>query len=294
MGPAPRGNASRDRARSGSGASLGDLLERAPLDAVCVCTPDQHHVAPALACLAKRLHLLIEKPLATTTSDAGRIAAAAREAGTVVTVGHIVRHVPQYRAAWEAVNAGRLGDLIHVVARRWSLASSGERIAGRATLTMFQAIHDLDVLRWLGGPVTRVHAEASSRLLTRFGVADTLCATLRFASGAVGAVECSWALPLESPAALAQELDVLGTAGHLRFRLPGEGLEVTAGGRYDTPYLSLLGATPQALRAELMAFVQAIRDGTPLVMTVNDAVEAVRMAEAVDRSLETGDPVDLT
>lgn len=270
-----------------------DLLARESLDAACICTPDQHHLEPALATLERGLHALIEKPLATTTEDARRIADAARRAGTVVTIGHILRHVPQYRAARDAVADGRLGDLIHLVARRLSLVTSGERIGGRTSLAMFQAIHDLDVLRWLGGPVTRVHAEASSRLLARFDVADSLCATLRFAGGAIGVVECSWALPRESPAALTQELDVLGTLGHLRFRLPGEGLEIAAAERFEMPYLSLLGATPQALRAELMAFVGAIRTGTPPVITVDEAVEAVRLAEAVDRSIAAGAPVAL-
>jgi len=271
-----------------------DLLARETLDAVCLCTPDQYHVEPALACLTLRLHLLIEKPLATTVDDAQRIADAAREAEAVVTVGHILRHVPQYRAAWDALRTGRLGELTHAVARRWSLVTSGERIAGRATLAMFQAIHDLDIVRWLGGPVTRVHAESSSRLLARFGVADTLVATLRFAGGAVGAVESSWALPRESPAALAQELDVLGTAGRLRFSLPGEGVEIAADGRVETPYLSLLGATPQALRTELLNFIGAIREREPLAVTVDDGVEAVRLADAVDRSLASGAPVELS
>lgn len=267
-----------------------DMLAREPLDAVCLCTPDHLHVDPALACLERGLHLLVEKPLATSTADARRIGEASSRSGRVVTGGHILRHVPQYRAAWEAVSAGRLGELIHLRARRDSLVSSGERIGGRTTLALFQAIHDLDILRWLGGPVRRVYAEAASRLLARFSVADTLHATLRFASGAVGAVECSWALPRETPAALSQELDVLGTAGHLHIRLADEGLEIAAGGRYEVPYLSLLGATPQALRTELLAFVDAIRTDTPPGVSVEDAVEAVRLAEAVDRSIATGAP----
>jgi predicted dehydrogenase len=274
-------------------AGVHDLLAGERLDAVCICTPDQHHVEPALAALAAGLHVLIEKPLATTVDDARRIADAAARAGTVVTVGHILRHTPQYRAAHDAVVQGRVGDLIHLVARRYGLIRAGERIAGRTSLAMFQAIHDLDVLRWLGGPVTRVYAEASSKLLARFGTADSLCATLRFASGAVGMVECSWALPLETPGTLSQELDVLGTTGRVEVRQSGEGLAVTAGGRADTPFLSLLGLTPSALREELLAFINAIRTGTPLAMSVDEAVEAVRLAAAVDESIQTGMPVTI-
>lgn len=272
---------------------LRELLAHDALDAACLCAPDPHHLEPALACLARRIHLLIEKPLATTLPDARRIADAARDAGAVVAVGHILRHVPQYRAAREAVASGRLGQVTHLFARRWALVTSGERIAGRASLAMFQAIHDLDVLRWLGGPISRVHAEAASRRLARFGVADSLVAAVRFADGAVGAVESSWALPPESPAALAQELDVLGTTGRLRFSLPGEGLEIAAGGTVETPYLSLLGPTPAALRAELDNFIGAVRGQEPPAATVDDGVEAVRLADAVDRSLATGAPVDL-
>jgi UDP-N-acetylglucosamine 3-dehydrogenase len=269
------------------------LFESEALDAACVCTPDQHHVEVTLAGLARGLHLLVEKPLALTASDAARLAFAARAANRVVTVGHILRFVPQYRAAREAVEDGRLGDLIHLIARRSSLVTSGERIAGRASLAMFQAIHDLDILRWIGGPVTRVYAEASARLLRRFGVADTLCATLRFSNGAIGAVECSWALPRESPTPLEQELDILGTGGRVHLRLSDEGVAITADGTHRTPHLSLLGAIPDALRAELMSFIDAINGGGPPAVGADDAAEAVRLAEAVDRSLVTGRPVDL-
>jgi predicted dehydrogenase len=270
-----------------------DLVTGERVDAVCICAPDQHHVEPALAALAAGLHVLIEKPLATTVDDAHRIADAARRAGTTVTVGHILRYMPQYRSAHAAVADGRVGDLIHLIARRFGLIRAGERIAGRASLAMFQAIHDLDVLRWLGGPVTRVHAEASSKLLARFGTADSLCATLRFANGAVGVVESSWALPLETAGTLSQELDVLGTTGRVEIRQSGEGLAVTGSGRSDTPFLSLLGLTPSALREELMAFAAAVRGGPAPAMSVDEGVEAVRLAQAVDESIRTGHSIPL-
>jgi predicted dehydrogenase len=271
-----------------------EMLAREEIDAACICTPDPQHVEVALAFLERGRHLLIEKPLATTAVDAARIADAVRASDRVVTVGHILRVVPQYRAAYDAVREGRVGDLIHLYARRNSLVTSGERIGGRTSLAMFQAIHDLDILRWLGGPVTQVHAIATSRLLARLGVADTLFATLRFAGGAIGCVECSWALPKDSPAGLEQELDVVGTAGRVRLRMADEGVEITADGAYRTPYLSLLGPTPDALRREVLEFVRAIAGDGPVPMTVDDAVEAVRLAEAVDRSIASGQPVDLT
>jgi predicted dehydrogenase len=270
-----------------------ELLVRERLDAVCVCTPDPLHAEVALACLARGLHLLIEKPLATTLADAARIAEAAHASGRVVTVGHILRLVPQYRAVWEAVRGGTVGELIHVYARRNSLVTSGERIGGRTSLALFQAIHDLDILRWVAGPVTRVSAVATSRLLRHLGVADSLFATLRFAAGAVGCVACSWALPKDSPTGLEQELEVVGTAGRLRLRMADEGVEITADGTYRTPHLSLLGATPEALRAELLAFVRAVAGDQPVPITVDEAVEAVRLAEAVDRAIATDQPVDL-
>jgi predicted dehydrogenase len=273
---------------------FSDLLARDRIDAVCICTPDQHHVEPALEALTAGLHVLVEKPLATSVDDARRIADAAGRAGTTVTVGHILRCTAQYRSARDAIAGGRVGDLIHLIARRFGLIRAGERIGGRTSLAMFQAIHDLDVLRWLGGPVTRVHAEASSKLLARFGAADSLCATLRFASGAVGMVESSWALPLETTAALFHELDVLGTIGRIEVRQSGEGLSLTAGGRAETPFLSLLGLTPSALREELLAFVNAIRHGVPPPITLDEAVEAVRLAQAVDESIQSGRPVAIS
>ena len=92
----------------------------APLDGVIVSTPHVLHIEPALAALQAGCHVLVEKPLATNAEDARRIAAVAKQAGREVVVPTGLNFTPWSRAAAEAVGAGGIGELRHIVCQMGS------------------------------------------------------------------------------------------------------------------------------------------------------------------------------
>jgi len=96
--------------------STSDLLSGADFDAVSIVTPDAFHAPVSLACLAAGKHVLCEKPLALSTSDANKMVAAARRADVVNMVNFSYRDWPAIQAAAAVIRRGGIGEIRHVEA----------------------------------------------------------------------------------------------------------------------------------------------------------------------------------
>ncbi|KAM3872412.1 putative oxidoreductase YteT [Diretmus argenteus] len=83
-------------------------------DAVFICTPDRLHKDPAVALARKGYHVLLEKPMATTATDCTEIVAACTQSGVMLTVGHVLRYHPVIHKIKELIDAGVVGDVIHI------------------------------------------------------------------------------------------------------------------------------------------------------------------------------------
>jgi predicted dehydrogenase len=286
-------------ARTGAAAcsAFETLLRRDDLDAVSVCTPDALHRAPCeLAARAGR-HVLVEKPIATTVADAEAIVDAAARAGTVLLVGHCLRFDPRYDQARQAVARGELGPLQTIYTRRANTVAAQDRLGGRCSLPLFLGVHDYDVMRWLAeSEVERVTAESKWGLLRErgFPVEDANCALLRFASGVLGVAELTWILPRGFPAAGDHRLDLVGSAGSLSIATLETGLRRADGQRavqVDTASApSVQGHSGGMFYFELRHFVDCVRGRATPAVTPGDAVQALRIALAVERAASTGLP----
>ncbi len=271
------------------------LLRRDDLDAVSVCTPDALHREPCeLAARAGR-HVLVEKPIATTVTDAEAIAEAAARAGAVLLVGHCLRFDPRYDQARQAVARGELGAVQTIYTRRANTVAAQDRLGGRCPLPLFLGVHDYDVMRWLAGSeVERVTAESKWGLLREqgFPVEDANCALLRFAGGALGVAELNWILPRGFPAAGDHRLDVVGSAGSLSIATLETGLRRADGQRavqVDTALAPSVQGHPGGMfYFELRHFVDCVRGRATPAVTSEDAVMALRIAPAVERAAATG------
>jgi predicted dehydrogenase len=171
------------------------MLDEVRPDGVIVASPNQHHLAGGLACIERRLPVLIEKPLAPSLADAFRLTDAAAQAGVAVLVGHHRRHNPIMRKAAELIAAGAVGRVTAVVCMWLSRKPDAyfdiawRREAGGGPV-LINAIHDIDSLRMLCGEIESVQA-ATADGARGFEVEDTAAAVLRFASGALGTLTLS-------------------------------------------------------------------------------------------------------
>lgn len=171
-------------------AEPAELLDRVRPACAIVATPNATHTPVALACIERRIPLLVEKPIADTVAAAQHLADAARAAGVPVLVGHQRRHGMAVQRARRLIAEGAIGRAVAVsMMAAWlkpqSYFEAGEwrrRKGGGPVL--INAIHDIDLLRHLVGEITAVHAVASNA--TRgFEVEDTAAAVLRLAGGAL-------------------------------------------------------------------------------------------------------------
>jgi predicted dehydrogenase len=271
----------------------------AGVEAVVVCTPEHLHVEPALAAIDAGKALLVEKPLAHTVEDAERIRARAEERGVPVVAGHILRFEARYAAARRAIESGEIGAVQAVRHERIGVVGDQDILQGRTTIPLYYGVHELDLARWYAGEVERIYAERSDGVLRAHGydVEDLYSAVLRFASGAHGTAMIGWSLPRSTPGYGLAGVTVIGERGVIRVVQGEAGLLVadeTGARSPDAHYApEVHGRLRGALAVEADHFVDCARGVAAPLCTAHDGAEAVRLALAMERSAQLGEPVDL-
>lgn len=281
---------------------LEDALTAPGLDAVLILTPPNTHLDLVRAAAAAGKHVLLEKPLEISLARAEALVAACAEAG--VTLGIVLQH--RFRPAAERLRAlleeRALGPIHGASAtiRLWRPQSYYDE-PGRGTLArdgggvlLTQGVHTLDLLLSLAGPAAQVTGFAGT-LAHRMEAEDTACAALRFANGALGAVDATTAAFPGFP----ERIDLACALGSAR--LEGTGLSVLwrDGRRLDLEPKAGPGGTgadPMAFshaahRALIADFVAAIRAGRPPRTAGAAALQVQRLIEAIRSS--GGSAVDL-
>jgi len=257
------------------------LLKHEGLEAVVVATPDDFHREPCVLAAEAGLHILVEKPIATTEEDAQAIISAAEAANVQLMVGFTLRFVPHYIKAREAVASGQLGQISSVFARRLNVISQAERINGRCGVLHFLGIHDFDVLRWIiGSEPVSIYSEASTSVPRKFPQEDETFTIIHFANGVVACAHIGWNLPNNHPAGRDFKLDIIGNEGVLNLDLASQGVQVFTKSGHKFP------STAPGLGEEDRVFVDCVLDDRPVPVTGKDGLVALRMVNAALESIE--------
>jgi len=261
--------------------STEEMLDEVRPVAATVATSDPSHVAPTLACIERGVHVLLEKPIATTLADADMIIAAARAGGVKVLVGHVVRFDPRYVRAKEAVDAGEVGRVEAIFARRLNQASLQEVLRGRVSVLSFLGVHDFDLMRWFAGaePVS-IHTEAV------WGVHRDSGYDVE-ANDAVGCAELGWVMPASHPRGPEFKFDVTGAEGRISINLHDQNLTVCTKDRWYRPDFG------HSVGAEVECFLDCVVHDRPVPITLADARAALEMSLAAIQSARGGGIVKL-
>lgn len=271
------------------------MLASEDLDAVVVAVPAALHLDASLRAIKAGCAVLVEKPLAPSLQDATRIVDAARQAGCCLMPGHIERFNPAVVEAACRVRRGEIGRVLHVAARRMSATRAGahgNRLPPTdVNVVHDSAIHDIDAMRFIVGlEVESVFAASQSGVVRP--VEDSVSAVLRFAGadsaqpGPIAGLNVSWLSQHRL-----RDVTIMGEQGSLFVDYAAQTLALSRS--TDTPATQLPVQPADQLRAELMAFVAAVRDGAPLAVTPEDGLAAVAVADAITRSARTGSPMDV-
>jgi predicted dehydrogenase len=265
--------------------TLAAMLRDPAVQAVVLATPHSLHRAEIEEVAAAGKPVFCEKPLTLTAADAVAAVGAARAAGTLLAVGHNRRFLPALGEMKRLVDAGELGELLHVEGHFSNANSSSafapwrhdaeESPAGGMTGT---GIHVLDAFVSLLGPVRSVHAQLVSRKPAP-GPLDTLSMLLRFENEVTGTLSAVRATPFY------WRLHLFGTKRSAEM-LQEDTLVIHAGGQ-GSPLRQTFPPVDM-LRLELEAFADAIEGRAPYPIGEADMIATVAAFDAVCRSVKSG------
>ncbi|MCK4614644.1 MAG: Gfo/Idh/MocA family oxidoreductase [Thermoplasmata archaeon] len=269
-----------------------ELLKQ--VDAVTIAVPTAKHYEIGRDAVDSGVNVLMEKPLAGTSGEAEKIAGMADEVGVTLAVGHIERHNPVVRHTKQMLEKGEFGKIINLSSRRVSNYPPRIRDVG---VIMDLAVHDIDVSRYLAGDeVTEVFAVAGKSGQCEFE--DHATIVLKYRNDVLGIVDTNWLTPMRvREMSITCEkrfvkLDYMAQSIHIStskfgevneanlFQLPLEMETVSVGLKKEEP-----------LKLELEDFVDAIERKRGPLVTGEDGVKVIQIAEGAMKSAHTGEVV---
>lgn len=194
-----------------------DMLTNPEIDVVNICTPSGWHARIAIDAMTAGKHVLVEKPMAMSLTEADAMVATADKHGVKLGVMHQNRFNSAIVKLRRALEQGKFGKLTHGSAVvRWARDYNYYRQAPwRGTWAhdggclMNQSIHNIDLLQWMMGPVESVFAYTATNV-RKIEAEDVAVAVLRFASGALATIEATTTI---YPRNLEETLNIFGTTG---------------------------------------------------------------------------------
>jgi UDP-N-acetylglucosamine 3-dehydrogenase len=273
-------------------------LIAAGIDYCAVAVPTAQHEPIALALAQAGVHAIIEKPLAQDTSSARRIADAFTTSGLVGAVGHIERYNPALQSARTRIEQGELGTVYQIITRRQGPFPG--RIADVGVVKDL-ATHDIDLTAWVAQqPFTSVAARTAHRSGREHE--DLIAVVGSLADGTVTNHLVNWLSPLKERVTV-----ITGERGTFVADTLTADLTYYANGSVPTTWSDLQqfrGVSegdivryaipkPEPLRVEHESFRDAVLGKDADIVTMEQGLTTVLVAEAMIRSADTGATVHL-
>jgi len=282
------------------------VCRHSEVDYVDVCTFPDFRMQPLRICAETGKHIQVQKPIATDLATARAMVDLARAAGIQLNVVSQHRFDDASQFLHRALAAGRLGKLIECdcyvkwyrPAEYYARPIKGSWAVEGGGALINQAIHGVDLLRWLAGPVRDVSAVWQLGALHRIESEDVVNAVLRFVSGATGVVQASTAFwP-----GFTERTEFHGTKGTAI--ISGDKLTAwdvrddsgeapplaqdVASGSSDPMAISLA-----PFERQFLDFGEAIRTGRQPLVSGEEGYAALEIVDAVYRSCRTGERVTM-
>ncbi len=286
--------------------SYEEVCSHPRVDYVDVCTFPDFRLQPVEACAGSGKHVLVQKPISTNLETARKMIEVARSAGIVLGVVSQHRFDDSSQFLARALAAGRLGKLLQCdcyvkwyrSAEYYSRPIKGSWTTEGGGALINQGIHQIDILRWLAGPVRELCAYWQLGALHKIESEDIVNAVVRFASGATGVIQAATAFwpgytertefhGTKGTAVISGDKlttwDVQDDAGE-----PAPIARDVSSGSSDPMAISL---TP--FERQFEDFAGAIRSGGKPLVGGEQGIQALEIVEAVYQSCRTGNKVVL-
>lgn len=293
--------------------SLDEMLADPKIDVVSICTPSGAHLEPAIAAAKAGKHVIVEKPLEITLQRCDRIIQVCRDHDVRLTTIFPSRFQAANLTLKQAIDAGKfgrltLGDVMVKWFRTQAYYDSGQwrgtwSLDGGGAL-MNQAIHSVDLLTWLMGPVAELTAHVATLAHDRIEVEDVATASLKFVNGALGVIVATTA----AYPGMLKKIEIHGSQGSavieeedfkswMFSNMTEADKEIAS--KLDTKSPTGGGAAdPAAIghrahAAQIRDFVVALNNGTAPAITGAEGRRSVEIVLAIYQAAETGLAVQL-
>ena len=273
-----------------------EMLDKENLTAISICTPPKVHLALTRTAAERGIHVLCEKPMASTVADCQGMIDVCKAAGVVLQIGHKKRFLPPLLRLKELAD-GEFGPIQYMVHRYphpgmsdkdwfWAEDDGGGPI-------LENAVHAADILGFLMGDVERVYAEGGTFFAShRKPQIDCAMYTLRFKSGAIGVVNAGM---VSMEAFSFEDFYVANENGVAEVRGGFDSAETLRYAFRNHPEDVREESYPNfdSFRAEIEHFIECIQTGNEPRASGEAGMKAVAICRAVKRSAEIGEPVEL-
>lgn len=262
------------------------MLDTEPIEAISIAVPTKLHKTVALDVIKKKINVLIEKPIASTTKSAKQIIEAAQKNGIKLTVGHIERFNPAVTALKQMIKQGKLGKITSIIAKRVGPFISRIKDSG---VLIDLAVHDIDIINHLlEKKPTKIYANGGRAIgRRREDHEDYADIFLNYDGSTSGYIQANWITPV-----IIRELHVTGTKGYAQLNYITQELNFyksTYKKGYDdygdfvikfgTPQkISIPVTNEEPLKLELKAFLESIQKNIQPQITGNDALDALEIS----------------
>jgi len=279
-----------------------EMLNKASLDAVVIATPVADHIPTALECVKKKIPFLMEKPLATSASQAADLVAALQKNPVSHMIGYMTRFIDTFIKGREVLKSNALGGLQRVTASIYvsQLFTKGKgwrydkKISGGGVI-LSQGSHLLDLLTWYFGPVKKVNASMTSVYSPE--IEDFGHLILDFQSGLQCTLDTSWSVRFKRT--VETTIDILGDNGSLIISddtvklfldepqggFPAGWSTWSAADLYRGVQIDIGG--PQYTREDI-AFLEGIGGGGPMQPDILQALHVQRIVDGAYASSQNG------
>jgi predicted dehydrogenase len=274
--------------------SYDELLADPTIEGVAIATTVSSHYALAHAALQAGKHVLVEKPMASSSQEAADLIAPAERHGLVLMPGHTFLYSPPVNAVRDLIESGELGDIYFISSSRVNLGLHQPDVS----VVWDLGPHDFSILRyWLGERPTSVSATSRGCVLPT--MPDVAFVNLRFPAGAIANVHLAWLAPTKLRQTVvvgSEKMVVYDDTSREPVRIHDSGVvldDPESFGEYRLTYRTGSIVSPpidaiEPLALELEDFARAVReDGAPRSSALLGR-DVVMVAEAVDESLASG------
>jgi len=237
------------------------------VDAITIAAPTHLHRDLALTCIRHGVHILVEKPIASSVAEGRAIIAAAQRAGVTLMIGHVERFNPAVDAIKTAI---RDEDILSIAITR--VGPFPPRMSN-VGVVIDLAVHDIDLIRWFtDSDIVEIQPQLSNAIAER---EDIALLQFRTASGVLAHINTNWLTPFKARSVTVATRKKY-IMGDLLTRQVTECFGFQPDGSYSMRHLSVGHAEP--LRSELQAFASAIRLGEPPAVTGEEGVASLEIA----------------